>query len=82
MGYDADAMPLERLCQLIFIDGLSTASTISEISGRGVGMSAIKLYAEESGAHLELKIQEDKRTSDDQIPFEIAISLPNSHFVS
>lgn len=81
MGYDADAMPLESLCQLVFVDGLSTASSISDISGRGVGMSAIKLYAEESGAHLELKVLEGKRAGDDQIPFEIAISLPESHFV-
>ncbi|HET9239633.1 MAG TPA: Hpt domain-containing protein [Oligoflexus sp.] len=81
MGFDADAMPLESLCQLVFVDGLSTASTINDISGRGVGMSAIKLFAEESGAHLELKVLEGKRAGDDQIPFEIAISLPESHFV-
>jgi signal transduction histidine kinase len=81
MGYDADTMPLESLCQLVFVDGLSTAATISEISGRGVGMSAIKLYAEESGARLELKIHEGKRTGENQIPFEIVIALPESHFV-
>jgi len=30
---------------------------------------------------LELKVQEGKRTIDDQIPFEIVIGLPESHFV-
>jgi two-component system chemotaxis sensor kinase CheA len=81
MGYDADAMPLESLCQLVFVEGLSTASTISDISGRGVGMSAIKRHAEESGARLDLRVQDEKQASDDHIPFEIVIALPESHFV-
>ena len=35
----------ERL-QLVFLDGLSTADRASEISGRGVGMSALRAAVE------------------------------------
>lgn len=77
---NSDTMPVEGLCHLIFVDGLSTAASVNEISGRGVGMSAINLYIEEAGARLDLKIQEGKLKGV-HAPFEIVITLPEIHFV-
>ncbi len=45
-----------ELAMLIFEPGFSTTQSITEISGRGVGMSAIKSYAEKGGGSLTLEI--------------------------
>jgi two-component system, chemotaxis family, sensor kinase CheA len=39
---------------LIFLPGLSTAESLSDISGRGVGMDVVKTNIEKLGGHLEL----------------------------
>lgn len=45
---DSDAL------QLIFAAGFSTAATVSDISGRGVGMDVVKTNIEKLGGHVEL----------------------------
>ena len=45
---DSDAL------QLIFSAGFSTAATVSDISGRGVGMDVVKTNIEKLGGHVEL----------------------------
>jgi len=47
-------LDLETLVQSIFVDGFSTSSEVSEISGRGVGMSAVKGYIESLGGEVKL----------------------------
>jgi two-component system chemotaxis sensor kinase CheA len=39
---DADAMQQEEAIDLIFVSGLSTARTVSDVSGRGVGMDIVR----------------------------------------
>jgi len=46
---DSDAL------QLIFAAGFSTAATVSDISGRGVGMDVVKTNIEKLGGHVELE---------------------------
>lgn len=48
-------MSLEQKFQLIFESGLSTASSITDVSGRGVGMSAVKDCVESLGGTILLK---------------------------
>lgn len=43
------------LVNAIFADGLSTRSTVSETSGRGVGLSALKQECEELGGVIEVQ---------------------------
>jgi len=38
----ADAMPDEEVIELIFAPGFSTAATVTDISGRGVGMDVVR----------------------------------------
>jgi chemotaxis protein histidine kinase CheA len=49
-GLGADA-----ILQLIFQDGLSTAETVTDISGRGVGMKAVKDAIENVGGHIHIE---------------------------
>ncbi len=44
----------ERL-DLIFVDGLSTALVTTSISGRGVGMSAVRAAVEKAGGKIEVR---------------------------
>jgi two-component system chemotaxis sensor kinase CheA len=50
---EVDAMPNGAI-ELIFLDGLSAAETTTNISGRGVGMSAVRAIAEAAGGTLRV----------------------------
>jgi two-component system chemotaxis sensor kinase CheA len=50
----AEDMPAEALASLVFEPGLSTAGSVSEISGRGVGMDAVRATIESLGGAVEL----------------------------
>ena len=50
----ADDLPADELLQLVFRPGLSTAATVSDISGRGVGMDAVRVTLESLGGEVRL----------------------------
>jgi two-component system chemotaxis sensor kinase CheA len=66
-----------QVAQLIFASGFSTASAVTEVSGRGVGMDAVKMFIEAAGGQIELKLLADA-TDREHVPFETRIHLPGS----
>jgi two-component system chemotaxis sensor kinase CheA len=50
----SDDMPDQEVWQLIMAPGFSTAETITDVSGRGVGMDVVKRNITELGGRLEL----------------------------
>jgi two-component system chemotaxis sensor kinase CheA len=50
----AEDLPDEQVAQFIFRAGLSTAAEVSELSGRGVGMDAVRVTIESLGGHVEI----------------------------
>lgn len=46
----------DEMAYLIFEPGFSTVETVNDISGRGVGMSAVKDYVEAKGGHVSLQL--------------------------
>jgi len=52
---ELERMSDEQKLQLIFESGLSTASSVTDVSGRGVGMSAVKDCVEALGGSIVLK---------------------------
>ena len=48
-------LPLEEIAALVFHPGLSTAHSITDVSGRGVGMDAVKATIESLGGSVELR---------------------------
>lgn len=54
----AKALKREEALKLIFADGLSTADSVSETSGRGVGMSCIRSEVEALGGELRILSKE------------------------
>ena len=49
-----DAVGEERLSDLIFSSGFSTADKVTDVSGRGVGMDAVKRSVEDAGGSIQL----------------------------
>ncbi len=56
-------LPPEEIVAFIFHPGLSTAQTISEVSGRGVGMDAVKATIESLGGGVELRTEAGRGTT-------------------
>jgi len=52
----------KEIISLILIPGFSTADTISEVSGRGVGMDVVKTGIENAGGSLEIDSVPDRGT--------------------
>ncbi|WP_176736571.1 7TM diverse intracellular signaling domain-containing protein [Oligoflexus tunisiensis] len=66
-----------EIAALIFRSGLSTKDQVDEISGRGIGMDAVKILLEENCCRIEIKLLD----SSEMCPFEIQISLPHELFL-
>jgi len=70
---DKDVTPKE-IANLIFNSGFSTTEKVTEISGRGVGMDAVKTFIQEIGGDCEIELIKDK-PENGYIPFKIIIEL-------
>lgn len=55
MDVDVDALTDEEAVRLIFYKGFSTATTVSEISGRGVGMDIVLSELQQIGGDVEIE---------------------------
>ena len=80
--YEADVPrpPAEQIANLIFESGFSTAEEVSDISGRGVGMDAVRDFLQSRGG--DIKVVLDK--GDEQAEFRTfvtRITLPVQYAV-
>lgn len=66
---DAQKMSDDRVWDLIFLPGISTAATVSDTSGRGVGMDVVKRNVEKIGGSITISSHAGWGT-------EIAIRIP------
>jgi len=53
----AKEMTEREIVNLVFAPGFSTAETVTDISGRGVGMDVVRSNTEKLGGHVELETQ-------------------------
>lgn len=65
-----------KVAQVIFEDGISTSKSVTDISGRGVGMGAIREYIERLGGRIELRLQSSGAAETDFLPFELILITP------
>jgi two-component system, chemotaxis family, sensor kinase CheA len=66
--------PDRELLQLVFLPGFSTASSVTNISGRGVGMDVVRTNVEKIGGKVELDSRHGKGTTIRlRIPLTLAI---------
>jgi two-component system chemotaxis sensor kinase CheA len=83
MGIIADDAVIshEEIAQLIFAPGFSTAAAVTEVSGRGVGMDAVKSFVEREGGTIALVLNASA-TGAEFRTFETVIRLPGRFAVS
>jgi len=67
-----DALNEAEMAELVLLPGLSTVDTISEFSGRGVGMDVVKKSIEGFGGNIRIKTKKNKGTT---ITLSIPVSL-------
>jgi chemotaxis protein histidine kinase CheA len=67
-----------ELASLIFVSGFSTRNAVSEISGRGVGLNAVKTYCQDLGISIDIRLQPGMKRG--QVPFSFELTLPLSLF--
>jgi two-component system chemotaxis sensor kinase CheA len=70
----AAQQPERELLQLIFVPGFSTAATVTNVSGRGVGMDVVRTNVEKIGGKVEIDSRAGKGTTLRlRIPLTLAI---------
>lgn len=69
------ALTDEAVAELIFRPGFSTARAVTEVSGRGVGMDAVRNFLKRDGGDIALRFTDD-RTGSPYRAFETIVSLP------
>jgi len=79
-----DATPTPQdVAEFIFVSGLSTASQLTQISGRGVGMEAARTFLNNAGCtiNINLKDHQPEKNKLTFVPFEFVISIPNEKYL-
>ena len=76
-----DKLSMNDTAQLIFRSGFSTAEKVTEISGRGVGMDAVKKFFEKEEGDVSLHLFDEKHNNE-FIPFEFVLQLPASNAIT
>ncbi len=72
-GIETSTLGNEEIYKLIFHEDLSTSSSVTEISGRGVGMTAVMSEISQIGGSTDLVVSD---SSANNIDFKIVIHLP------
>ena len=69
----ATSASINQIADLVFQHGLSTAKTLTQVSGRGVGMGAVRQFLNEAGGSIEVHFH-DHSTSFQDLPEHLAFS--------
>jgi HPt (histidine-containing phosphotransfer) domain-containing protein len=75
-----EALDDAAIAHLIFRPGFSTAEKVTEVSGRGVGMDAVRDFLEREGGRIELRFTDDRKGAEFR-QFQTIVSLPDSFAV-
>ncbi|MEX3937087.1 ATP-binding protein [Paraburkholderia phymatum] len=67
----------EAVAEFIFRPGFSTAQNVTEVSGRGVGMDAVRDFIRREGGRIGLRFT-DERTGADFRQFQTIVYLPEN----
>jgi|GEM_PF-5784695 hypothetical protein len=81
-GYMAKDQVVTRrsLVEFILRPDFSTAERVTDISGRGVGMDAVRSFVEEIHGTFDIEVQQPESTEIEPVPAHFVIILPENHF--
>jgi len=66
------------IAQLIFESGVSTKEVVTDVSGRGVGMDAVRQFVIDCGGAVDIELT--GKADDEFMPFSLVLTLPASTF--
>ncbi|MES2822542.1 MAG: two-component regulator propeller domain-containing protein [Pseudomonadota bacterium] len=69
-----------EIAQIMFHSGVTTKEAVTDISGRGVGLDAVKQFLAERGGKVSLKLHSEQAIIEGHIPFELIVTLPADLF--
>lgn len=74
------AKPLDAktIANTLFEPGVSTADAVTAISGRGVGMDAVRKYLQDNQCDIQIVLAKGVKAEDEFAPFELRIRLAES----
>lgn len=83
---ETDKVTVGNIAELIFESGMSTKEVVSDISGRGVGMDAVRQFLLQAGGNIVLQMESSSQTydvdiSEDRVSFKTCLSLPKNLFI-
>ncbi|MGK5094878.1 hypothetical protein WDW89_23070 [Deltaproteobacteria bacterium TL4] len=61
---------------MIFASGMSTSEQVSTISGRGVGMDAVKRFLQRQNGDIQIHFRDQTSVNSDYRPIEFRVVLP------
>jgi two-component sensor histidine kinase len=70
---------LNEVAETIFLQGMSTAKSLSQVSGRGVGMDAVKRFFEAENGSIQVLLGEPKDATNRYYGFKFRITLPREN---
>ena len=65
-----------QIAQLVFVSGLSTSNTVSEYSGRGIGMNAVQDYLKGKQSKISVELKHNNQDIKSFAPFRLNITIP------
>jgi two-component system chemotaxis sensor kinase CheA len=74
---DDDTLSDEAIANFIFRPGFSTAQTVTEVSGRGVGMDAVRDFLRRENGSIELRFTDDHKGAPFR-QFQTIVCLPDN----
>lgn len=77
----AEKASVQDLANIIFESGLSTASEVTDVSGRGVGMDAVRSFVKAEGGSVSLSLIGEP-SAERPCPFEVSLEIPLSYSTS
>lgn len=72
---EASLMTEDQVVEFLFVSGLSTAETVTEVSGRGVGMDAVRAAVQRLGGNVRVKSAPGAGT---RVRLELPLTLATS----
>ncbi len=78
---EGESISDDAVAAFIFRAGFSTAHSVTEVSGRGVGMDAVRDFLEREGGRIELRFT-DSLEGADYRHFETIVYLPQNYAVA
>ena len=70
-----DRLSPEQTAALVLRSGLSTAAQVTDVSGRGVGMDAVRGFVEAEGGSIEIELTGDESGTGSR-SFRVVLTLP------